>query len=116
MVKLFDRWVNIAILRPDHLHTHQKLHDTISDPMFMQDNPKVHTADVGMEFWGESQCVGYGVAVILHPPSSLHFTRQLGLAFLPLNSAKFFQSFAQLLRFIVLCHPESFEIEMPYRC
>ena len=65
MVELFDRWVNIAILRPDHLPTHQKLHDTIGKPMFMEDNPKVHTADVGMEFWGD-----HNVQVMEWPPYS----------------------------------------------
>jgi transposase len=51
--KRVDRWVYIGIPEDGLLDAHQEVHDTIGDPVFQQDNARIHTATDTMAWFEE---------------------------------------------------------------
>ena len=65
IVPSFDRWLYLMLLEYLVLPPLQRIQNTIGDPVFMQDNCRVHTADLVME-WFEEQ----NIQLDEHPPCS----------------------------------------------
>lgn len=63
--KRVDRWVYIGILEDGLVDAHQEVDDTIGDPVFQQDNARIHTAADTMAWFEE-----HNIQVMDWPPNS----------------------------------------------
>ena len=63
--KSVNRWVYIGVLEDGLVDVHQEVHDTLGDPVFQQDNAKIHTAKDTMAWFEE-----HNIQVMTWPANS----------------------------------------------